>query len=59
MAFFSPDLLALGLLLLEPLELLLLLGPLLAPLVDVLPQLLVKLALLRLLARAEEVPISP
>ena len=59
MAFFSPDLLALGLLLLEPLELLLLLGPLLAPLVDVLPQLLVKLALLRLLARAKEVPISP
>ena len=47
------------LLLLEPLELLLLLGPLLAPFVDVLLQLLVQLALLGLLAGLQEVSISP
>ena len=48
----------LGLLLLEPLQLLLLLAPLLPPLVDVLPQLLVKLPLLCLLARLQEVSIA-
>ena len=53
------DLLPLGLLLLEALELLLFLGALLPPFVDVLLQLLVQLALLRLLARLQEVPISP
>merc|ERR1719336_2700885 len=54
----SPDLLPLGLLLLEPLQLLLLLAPLLAPLVDVLPQLLVQLALLGFLPRLQEVAVS-
>ena len=53
------DLLPLGLLLLEALQLLLFLGALLAPLVDVLLQLLVQLPLLRLLPRLQEVPISP
>ena len=56
---FSPDFLPLGLLLLQPLELFLLLGPLFPPLVDVLLELLVKLALLGLLAGLEEVSISP
>merc|ERR1719225_687151 len=54
----STDLLPLGLLFLQPLQLLLLLGALLPPLVDVLPQLLVQLTLLRLLARFQEVSIA-
>merc|ERR1712012_1398664 len=48
----------LGLLFLQPLQLFLLLGALLPPLVDVLPQLLVQLSLLRLLARFQEVSIA-
>merc|ERR1712233_52193 len=52
------DLLPLCLLLLQPLQLLLLLGALLPPFVDVFPQLLVKLTLLCLLARFQEVSIA-
>merc|ERR1712136_104470 len=55
---FSPAFLPLGLLLLQPLELFLLLGPLFPPLVDVLLELLVKLTILGLLAGLEEVSIS-
>jgi hypothetical protein len=55
----SPDLLPLGLLLLEPLELLLFLGALLPPFVDVLLQLLVQLTLLGLLPGLQEVAVSP
>ena len=54
-----PNLLPLGLLLLQPLELLFLLCPLFAPFVDVLLQLLVELALLGLLAGLQEVAVSP
>ena len=54
-----PDLLPLGLLLLEPLQLLFLLCTLLPPFVDVLLQLLVELTLLGLLSGLQEVAVSP
>jgi hypothetical protein len=55
----GPDFLPLGLLLLQPLQLLLLLGSLLPPFIDVLPKLFIKLSLLGLLPGLQEVSISP